>query len=92
MSKLCSSCGKIISEKRWNRHHRKRCGVLSVKRFFRIFRKMSAGRSLALREARFLKSFMESPQFKINRDRILAKAERTVEPDFRLRTVLPLSN
>jgi len=56
--KQCPRCGDMVSEKRFNRHIKKRCGIPSLKKFIRLYRIMVAGYRLPRRHEAFVKNFL----------------------------------
>jgi len=56
--KQCPRCGDIVSEKKYNRHIEKRCGIPSMKKFIRLYRIMMAGYRLPHRDESFVKNFL----------------------------------
>lgn len=57
---VCPRCEKVVSKARLNRHVSRRCGVLSVKRFLRLYPWYVKGARLHKRDEEFVKNFMRS--------------------------------
>jgi len=72
MSKQCPVCGNIVSDKKYNRHRRVRCGKPGVKKFIRILSKHLAGYRLPMREQRYLHNFLNTTPVK-EMERILRR-------------------